>query len=307
MRLQSFILSEAVLNLTSSIKSVKIKDLAELMKLRLSALVVLTAVLGYFMGTSSPEILQVIFVILGGVLLTGGSNGFNQVWERNQDALMKRTMNRPLPAGSLSVEAAIIWSSIVSIAGISILWFLLNPFCGILGVLALYSYVFLYTPLKRVNSVGVTVGAFPGAIPPMLGYVAASGSFGLEPGLLFALQFMWQFPHFWAIAWVAKSDYDNGGFKMLPFNKGKTSFTAYYIAFSAFLLIPISVLPWFFGSQGPMIGNVAGVSTLIIGIFYFLVTLRFAITKEDRYAKQVMFGSFIYLPVVILLFVLDKI
>ena len=300
-------MTAAILNQISYIKSIKIKDLAELMKLKLSALVVLSAVLGYFMGTSSPEILQIVFVILGGMLLTGGSNGFNQVWERNQDALMKRTMNRPLPTGSLSVEVAIVWSTVVSVAGISILWFLLNPFCGILGVLALYSYVFLYTPLKRVNSVGVTVGAFPGAIPPMLGYVAASGSFGLEPGLLFALQFMWQFPHFWAIAWVAKKDYDNGGFKMLPFNKGKTIFTACYIALSAFVLIPVSILPWFIGSEGPMIGNVAGVSTLIIGILYFMVALRFALTKEDKYAKQVMFGSFIYLPVVQLLFVLDKI
>ena len=282
-------------------------DLAELMKLKLSALVVLSAVLGYFMGTSSPLVLEIVAVVFGGALLTGGSNGFNQVWERNQDALMKRTMNRPLPTGSLSTEAAIVWSALVSILGVSILWFLLNPLCGVLGVLALYSYVFLYTPLKRVNSVGVTVGAFPGAIPPMLGYVAASGSFGLEPGLLFALQFMWQFPHFWAIAWVAKKDYDNGGFKMLPFNRGKDAFTAGYIAMSALLLIPVSVLPWFFGHDGPMIGNIAGISTLIFGILFFLIALRFAFTREDKHAKQLMFGSFFYLPLVQIIFVLDKI
>ncbi|MFK7757823.1 MAG: heme o synthase [Flavobacteriales bacterium] len=283
------------------------KDLAALMKLKLSFLVVLSAVLGYFMGTSSPQLAEVLALALGGVLLTGGSNGFNQIWERNQDALMNRTKHRPLPSGSLSVSAAVIWCLFISIAGITILWTLLNPFCGILGMLALYSYVFLYTPLKRVNSINVTVGAFPGAIPPMLGYVAASGSFGLEPGLLFALQWMWQFPHFWAIAWVAKGDYDKGGFKMLPFNLGKTRFTAWYIALSALMLIPVSIIPWFIGNDGAMIGNIAGISTLILGVLFFLAALRFAITLKDSHAKTVMFGSFIYLPVVQILFVLDKI
>jgi len=293
--------------LTRTFKNIKMADLAALMKLKLSALVVLSSVLGYLMGTSSADFIEILTLILGGTLLTGGSNGFNQVWERNQDALMNRTAGRPLPTGSLSVEMAVLFSGFISITGIGILWLFLNPLCGILGLLALYSYVFLYTPLKRVNSVGVTVGAFPGAIPPMLGYVAASGSFGLEPGLLFALQFMWQFPHFWSIAWVAKADYDKGGFKMLPFNKGKTRFTSFYIALSSLLLIPVSVLPWFIGENGAMIGNVAGFSTLIIGITYFLITLRFAFTRADKHAKQVMFGSFFYLPLVQILFVLDKI
>ncbi len=299
-------MSEVNLSIASTSKAVSLKDLAALMKLKLSFLVVLSAVLGYFMGTTNPQLVQVLALIIGGTLLTGGSNGFNQVWERNQDALMNRTKARPLPSGSISVSAAVVWCSLISVAGITILWTLLNPFCGILGVLALYSYVFLYTPLKRVNSVSVTVGAFPGAIPPMLGYVAASGSFGLEPGLLFALQWMWQFPHFWAIAWVAKGDYDKGGFKMLPFNLGKTKLTAWYIALSALVLIPVSVLPWYLGVDGPMIGNIAGVSTLIMGVLFFLAALRFAITLEDKHAKTVMFGSFIYLPVVQILFVLDK-
>ncbi len=299
-------MSEVQIILSKTLRAVKVKDLVALMKLKLSALVVFSAILGYFMGTSTPIFSEVLALIIGGTLLTGGSNGFNQVWERNQDALMKRTMGRPLPTGSLSVSVAIIWSSVISIVGISILWLVLNPLCGILGVLALYSYVFLYTPLKRVNSIAVTVGAFPGAIPPMLGFVAASGSFGLEPGLLFALQFMWQFPHFWAIAWVAKEDYKNGGFKMLPFNGGKTTFTARYIALSALALIPVSLLPWFLGEEGPMIGNIAGISTLIIGLLFFIAALRFSITKKDEHAKQVMFGSFIYLPIVQILFVIDK-
>lgn len=300
-------LSEVNLSIPRTSKAVQLKDLAALMKLKLSSLVVFSAVLGYFMGTSTPLLVEVLALALGGTLLTGGSNGFNQIWERNQDALMNRTKNRPLPTGSLSVTTAVIWCTLISVVGITILWTMLNPFCGILGVLALYSYVFLYTPLKRVNSVNVTVGAFPGAIPPMLGYVAASGSFGLEPGLLFALQWAWQFPHFWAIAWVAKGDYDKGGFKMLPFNLGKTKFTAWYIALSSLVLIPVSILPWFIGADGPMIGNIAGMSTLIMGVLFFLAAVRFAITLEDKHAKTVMFGSFIYLPVVQILFVLDKI
>lgn len=299
-------MAEAQISLSRTLGTVKLKDLAALMKLKLSALVVFSSVLGYFMGTSSPLIMEIIALSLGGALLTGGANGFNQIWERNQDALMKRTMGRPLPTGSLSTLVAVVFCTLISLIGISMLWLMLNPLCGILGVLALYSYVFLYTPMKRVNSVAVTLGAFPGAIPPMLGYVAASGSFGLEPGLLFALQFMWQFPHFWAIAWVVKSDYDNGGFKMLPFNGGKTSFTAIYIAISALLLVPVSILPWMMGVDGPMIGDWAGAGTLLLGVLFFLTSVRFAITKEDKHAKQVMFGSFIYLPIVQILFVIDK-
>ena len=276
------------------------------MKLKLSALVVLSAVLGYFMGTETPKALEIISLIIGGVLLTGGSNAFNQIWERSQDAKMNRTKSRPLPQDRLSVPIAVVWSSVISALGILILWVALNPLCGILGILALYSYVFIYTPLKKVNSVSVTAGAFPGAIPPMLGYVGASGSFGLEPGLLFAMQFMWQFPHFWAIAWLSKDDYDKGGFKMLPFNQGKTAFTARYIALVTFILIPVSILPWFLGNGEPMIGNLAGVITLLLSVGFFIVSLIFAIKRKDKWAKYLMFSSFLYLPLVQVLYVLDK-
>ncbi len=289
-----------------TITQVRFKDLIALMKLKLSTLVVLSAVLGYFMGTESPLLMELIMLSIGGVLLTGGSNGFNQIWERNLDAKMNRTMNRPLPQGNISFSVAFIWCSLISILGVSILWLTLNPLCGILGILALYSYVVIYTPLKRVNSVSVTAGAFPGAIPPMLGYVAASGSFGLEPGLLFAMQFMWQFPHFWAIAWLAKEDYDKGGFKMLPFNKGKSKFTAWYICFVTFILIPVSILPWFLGNEAPMIGNLAGILTLGISCVFFLFSFRFAVKRENIWAKRLMFASFFYLPLVQILYVLDK-
>jgi len=306
LRCNSNALAEVQIIAQRTITQVKVKDLIALMKLKLSALVVLSAVLGYLMGTNSPVMAECVLLALGGLLLTGGSNGFNQIWERNLDAKMNRTMNRPLPQGSLSVTIAFIWCSFISILGVSILWLTLNPLCGILGILALYSYVVIYTPLKRVNSISVTAGAFPGAIPPMLGYVAASGSFGLEPGLLFAMQFMWQFPHFWAIAWLAKDDYDKGGFKMLPFNKGKTKFTAWYTCFVTFLLIPVSILPWFLGNEEPMIGNVAGISTLVMSSIFFLISLGFAMKQKDNWAKRLMFASFFYLPIVQILYVLDK-
>lgn len=304
--LQIYQLAQAQIISQIGVSQVRIKDLLALMKLKLSALVVLSAVLGYLMGTESPKLLEIVMLSIGGILLTGGSNGFNQIWERNLDAKMKRTMNRPLPQKNISVTASLIWCSFISIVGISILWLVLNPLCGILGILALYSYVVIYTPLKRVNSVSVTAGAFPGAIPPMLGYVAASGSFGIEPGLLFAMQFMWQFPHFWAIAWLAKDDYDKGGFKMLPFNKGKTKFTAWYTCLVTFLLIPVSVLPWFLGKGEPMIGNFGGIATLVISTLFFLISLGFALQCQDKWAKRLMFFSFLYLPLVQILYVLDK-
>jgi len=299
-------LAEVQIIAQRTITQVKFKDLLALMKLKLSALVVVSAILGYLMGTNSPNFMELVMLAIGGVLLTGGSNGFNQIWERNLDAKMNRTKNRPLPQGNLSVGVALIWCSFISVFGIAILWVVLNPLCGILGILALYSYVVIYTPLKRVNSISVTAGAFPGAIPPMLGYVAASGSFGLEPGLLFAMQFMWQFPHFWAIAWLAKDDYDKGGFKMLPFNKGKSKFTAWYTCLVTLILVPVSILPWFLGNGGPMVGNIGGFLTLVISSIFFLISLGFAIKRQDLWAKRLMFASFFYLPLVQLLYVLDK-
>lgn len=278
-----------------------------LFKLRLTLLVIISAVLSYYMGTSETDWSKLGALCIGGLLLTGGSNGMNQVLERQWDKLMLRTQNRPLPTGRMSVRDAVIVSMVAGIAGIIILWTLCGTACGILGLSAFVMYVAVYTPMKRVSSLAVFIGAFPGAIPPMLGYVAATNNFGLEAGLLFAMQFMWQFPHFWAIAWVAHEDYTRGGYKLLPFNEGRTSKTAFQILLYSLFLIPVSLLPWALPITQPMTGNFAAVVTALAGLVMSFYAFRLWKSCDTVDARKVMFTSFFYLPIVQLAYVLDKI
>lgn len=284
----------------------RVKDLAAFFKLRLSTIVVLSAVLGYFMAPGTGSWFDALILVSGGLLLTGASNGFNQVWERDLDKLMNRTMNRPLPTQRMSVREGLITASIAGGGGLFLLWYFLNPLSGILGALALFSYVCLYTPLKQRSGLAVFVGAFPGAIPPMLGYVAATGQFGLEPGLLFATQFMWQFPHFWAIAWVVDEDYRKAGYKLLPFEGGKTKQSAFQIFLYALFLIPISILPWAFPAPAPMVGNLALAVVLACGFIFAALAWKLFRTCETKDAKILMFASFLYLPIVQIFYVIDK-
>lgn len=284
----------------------KIKDIATLFKVRLTLLVVISAVLGFFMGTSNAEGYKIWVLCLGGFLLTGGSNGLNQVWERQWDKLMERTKNRPIPVGRMTPFEGIIVSSIAGVAGIILLWVFINKASGILGLFAFFSYVFLYTPLKRITSLAVFVGAFPGAIPPMLGYVAATNDFGLEAGLLFAMQFMWQFPHFWAIAWVAHEDYERGGYKLLPFNEGRTKKSAFQIFVYSLFLIPVSLLPWALPTNQPMVGDLAAVVTTAAGVMMAWYAYKLYRTCDVKEARRLMFASFFYLPIVQLFYVIDK-
>lgn len=284
----------------------KIKDIATLFKVRLTLLVVISAVLGYFMGESAVSDMKLLVLIIGGFLLTGGSNGLNQVWEKEWDKLMLRTQHRPVPVGRMSPIEAIILSMIAGIVGIVLLWVFVNKASGILGLFAFFSYVFLYTPLKRVTSLAVFVGAFPGAIPPMLGYVAATNDFGLEAGLLFAMQFMWQFPHFWAIAWVAHEDYERGGYKLLPFNEGRTAKSAFQIFVYSLFLIPVSLLPWALPDAKPMVGNLAAIIALLAGLFMAFYAYKLYRSCDVKEARKLMFASFFYLPIVQLFYVIDK-
>lgn len=285
----------------------KVKDIAALFKLRLTFLVVVSAVLGYFMGVSHVVDSKLFFVCLGGFLLTGGSNGLNQVWEKEWDKLMVRTQNRPIPTSKMSAKEAIWISSIAGVSGVLLLWIFVNQASGILGLFAFFSYVFLYTPLKRVTSLAVFVGAFPGAIPPMLGYVAATNSFGLEAGLLFAMQFMWQFPHFWAIAWVAHEDYQRGGYQLLPFREGRTKKSAFQIFIYALFLIPVSLLPWAIPTSEPLVGNIAAVVAAIAGGWMAWYAYKLYRSCDVKDARRLMFTSFFYLPLVQLFYVIDKI
>ena len=280
------------------------RDLATLFKVRLGFFVVLSAVLGWFMATDTMDLKTFLVLTLGGYALTGASNGFNQVIERRADAVMSRTQNRPLPSGRMTVNQALAWSTLAAVVGLASL-FSLNPLSGWLGVAAMASYVLAYTPMKKRSSLCVFVGAFPGALPPMIGYVAATGDFGIEPGTLFAVQFMWQFPHFWAIAWLAHEDYLKAGYKMLPFNAGRSGRSAQLILLYTLFCIPASMLPW--ALNQPMVGDVAFTVAVLAGLGFSWFALRLLATQTREAARNLMFASFVYLPLVQIVYVLDKI
>lgn len=274
----------------------------QLLKLRLSWLVVFSALTSFFMGTQSFDWYTPILLTLGGFLVTGASNAFNQIIERDLDKLMSRTENRPMPQGRLSHTEALIFSAITGALGIWLLWKFMNPLSGILGLIALLSYVVIYTPLKRVTPFAVFVGAFPGAIPPMLGWVAATGEIGIQGLILFAVQFIWQFPHFWSLAWVMHDDYQKAGFDMLPAADGRSKTSALQILIYTAGLVPIGLLPLMFR----MISPVAVVIITISGIFFLMRAIHLHRTLEISDARKVMFGSFIYLPVVQLAMMFDN-
>ena len=280
------------------------RDLATLFKLRLGFFVVLSAVLGWFMATETIDLPTFLTLTVGGYALTGASNGLNQIIERRVDGLMTRTSDRPLPTGRMTVKEALLWSLGAAVVGLACL-FSLNTLSGWLGVAALVSYAFVYTPLKAKTSLCVFVGAFPGALPPMIVYVAATGDFGIEPGTLFAVQFMWQFPHFWSIAWLAHDDYLRAGYKMLPFNAGRSERSAQLILLYTLFCIPASMLPW--ALNQPMVGNVAFAVAVVAGLGFSFYAWRLHTRQSMDAAKRLMFASFLYLPLVQIIYVLDKI
>lgn len=287
--------------ITKEISPSRVKDYVQLLKLRLASLVVLSAIAGYFFAEGAFNI-QFFYLVAGGFLITGSSNGFNQILERDLDKRMLRTANRPIPSGRMSVTEAFIASSVCGIVGL-IMLFQLNKFAGILGLLALVMYVFLYTPLKRISPWAVFVGAFPGAIPPMLGVVAVTGEFNLLVGIMFLIQFVWQFPHFWAIAWVLDEDYARAGFSLLPSRGRKNKASAFQIAAYSFLMILVGILPWFLDFTG----DLSLILGTISGLWFFLIAYRLYLNLEDKSARALMFASFIYLPIIQFLYVFDKV
>ena len=264
----------------------------------------MSSALGYLMATGVAAFLwqDFLLICLAGFLITGSSNTFNQIIEIAQDKLMDRTKARPLATGSMLKQDALLLALITGLSGLSILFFQFGNLSGILGLMALVSYAFIYTPMKRVSPWSVFVGAFPGAIPPMLGYVAATGNFGLVPGLLFATQFVWQFVHFWAIAWVLHDDYRKAGFFMLPSRQGRDATSAYLIFLYAMFLFPVSLLPWMFD----ITGSISMVVCLLAGLLMLVPAYKLYRTRDKGFARKLMFASFIYLPVVQLVYVLDK-
>jgi protoheme IX farnesyltransferase len=270
-------------------------------KFRLSFLVILSALSGYLFA-GGTDLLEIFYLLLGGTLVTAASNGANQIWERDLDSLMKRTENRPLPRGWMSLKEAYLICIFSLIIG-TILLLLINWQSAALGFLAFITYVFIYTPMKRVSPWAVLVGAFPGAIPPFLGAIAATDHFGFLPGILFFVQFTWQFPHFWAIAWVLYDDYKLAGFSLLPSKSGRSKASAFQIMAYSLALIPFSLVPWLLGWTGSLTLYVASG----LGILFFLYAYKLFVNCETADARKLMFASFVYLPVIQFVYVFDKI
>lgn len=284
----------------------KLRDYGQFIKLRLASLVVLSAAIGFVVAShGGVDWTKMWLLILGGFLVTGSSNGFNQIIEKNLDKLMDRTQNRPLPQERMSINESVIIACLTGILGVAILWIFMNPLSGILGLLALILYTIVYTPLKRVTPFAVFIGAFPGAIPPLLGCVAATSGFGeikLEAWVLFVGQFMWQFPHFWAIAWVLDEDYKKAGFRMLPSLGGRDKSSAFQILVYTLFLLPISLLPVLFNISGTF----SAILIAACGIFFSYQAYNLYKQCTIEAARKLMFGSFIYLPVVQLAVMIGK-
>ncbi|MBS1630327.1 MAG: protoheme IX farnesyltransferase [Bacteroidetes bacterium] len=279
------------------------RDYSQLLKPNLSFMVVFSSVIGYLLAPGiSFQLTPVLELFIGGMLVTGGANTLNQIIERETDALMHRTQNRPLPAGRMMPLEAVIVACSSGLIGSLLITVAFNPLAGLLSLLSLGLYAFAYTPMKRIHPISVFIGALPGAMPPLIGWVAATGHMGLGGWILFLIQFFWQFPHYWAIAWVCFEDYARAGFRMLPSYEGKTRFTGLQCMFYSIVLVPLLLLPRLIG----MSGNWSMYISIGCGILYFIASVLFYLKNDKRSAKMVMFGSFIYLPVVLLALYFDK-
>jgi protoheme IX farnesyltransferase len=281
----------------------KAKAYFELLKFRLSFLVAFSCAFGYVLASPVINWPVLVMVFLGGFLLSGASVIVNQIIEKDLDALMTRTMNRPLPTGRLNVNEAITFAAMCLMAGIVILFIFTNVLTCLLSVLSMILYSFVYTPLKRVGPIAVFVGAIPGALPPLLGWTAATGAITHEALIIFGIQFIWQFPHFWAIAWVADDDYKKAGFKLLPSGGQKDLSTAIQIMIYTMCLIPLGLLPATFG----ITGIYSAVVATVCGVLFFSQTFSLMRSGDRRSALKIMFGSFLYLPIVQIAYLLDKV
>lgn len=281
-----------------------VKNFTEITKLRLSVSVVFSSVAGYLLGATKVDFMILLLLCIGGYCMVGASNVYNQVMERDLDTLMDRTKNRPIPAGTMSVAAALSIAIILTVVGIAVLYSI-NPQTAMFGAISIFIYVFLYTPLKTRTPLSVFVGAFPGAIPFMLGWVAATNDFGIEPGTLFMIQFFWQFPHFWAIGWFLFDDYKKGGFFMLPTGK-RDHGTAIQVILYSICTVLASLIPAF-GVTGMF--YITPISAIIIGalgLWFIYYGIRLYKQKTAKSAKQLMLVSVSYITLLQIIYVADK-
>jgi protoheme IX farnesyltransferase len=286
----------------------KIKDYSQLAKIRLSSTVVFSSVAGYLLAVDHIDWQILIMLVVGGFMVVASSNGFNQVYERDTDKLMDRTKERPLPTGRINSTEGLLFSTIFGVIGMIILY-QINAKSAIFGAAALILYAAVYTPLKTQSPIAVFVGAFPGAIPFMLGWVAATNNFGIEPGTLFAIQFLWQFPHFWAIAWLLDDDYKKAGIRMLP-SGSKDKRTAFQSMLYTIWLIPVSILPLIFPYIGIesklLLSPISAIIIIIMGVYLYKKSADLLKFCDQVSAKKLMLGSLIYLPVVQIIYIIDK-
>lgn len=280
----------------------KAGDFSKLIKLRLTFLVTFSASISFLIGSKVNGVIEWAnwgMLIVGGFLVTSAANGFNEIIEKDLDKLMKRTCDRPIPAGRMTTGQALVLSLFMGIFGTYLLGSL-NPTAGFLSVFSILLYAFAYTPLKRKSPVAVFVGAIPGALPPLIGYVAAHPKIDEIALVLFAIQFVWQFPHFWAIAWVLDDDYKLAGFRLLP--SGKRDMVSAVFAFaSTVIMLPVSLLPTYYGYGGIYVGIVS----LILSLLFLYQGFMLMRNRNIKSAKSLMYGSFLYLPVVQLMFLFD--
>ena len=281
--------------------NLKIRGYIALLKLRLSSLVVMSAFFGFLLADGNITSYIFLNLILGGVLITGSSNGFNQIIEYKTDELMSRTSNRPLPTKVLSIAESLVFCIFTGILGLYLLASI--NFCSfILGLLAMIIYTVIYTPLKKITPFAVFIGAIPGSIPPLLGYVAVTNDFGLEAGILFVVQFFWQFPHFWALAWKLDDDYKKAGFRLLPSGNRNQKSAFQIMLYSAFL-VPVSMLPW----ASEMTGTWSMWAAVVISLIMYYPSVKLYFTLDKKYATQLMFMSFLYLPILFTMYCFNQI
>ncbi len=289
---------------TQSVPQTLVRNFTEITKFRLSVSVVFSSVAGYLLGADTVDYYILLLLCIGGYCMVGASNIFNQIIERNLDALMDRTKDRPIPAGRMQVNSALALGVLLTIIGLVVLY-TINPITSMFGAISIFLYVSLYTPLKTKTPLSVFVGAFPGAIPFMLGWVAATNNFGIEPGTLFMIQFFWQFPHFWAIGWFLYEDYQKGGFFMLPTGK-RDKGTAVQVVLYTIWTVLASLIPAF-GVTGKLyITSVSAVIIGILGIGLLYYAIQLFRKKTNKAAKQLMLASVSYITLLQVVYVIDK-
>ena len=292
------------LSTATGTKSGVFSNFRELTKMRLAVSVVFSAVAGYLLAATEVSFYHIALLAFGGYCMVGASNAFNQVIEKDLDALMKRTQNRPLPTKAISVPQALFFAVVMTVLGLVSLY-VLSPKTAMFGAISIFLYTSVYTPLKTLTPLSVFVGAIPGAIPFMLGWVSATNSFGIEAGTLFMIQFFWQFPHFWALAWLLDEDYKKGGFKMLPTGK-KDKRTALQIIMYTFWMLLISVFP-VLGITGRLLLSIpAAIFVGVLGLIMLWFSLKLYEKGGQKEARQLMLASVFYISLLQIIYVIDK-